>query len=414
MNVCAFPKPFRALLVAALMLAVSACADKQPAPLPVPPPQVQTPAPLPAQDWRKPVFYYATNRNVQSANGNAQYGGLRSRETSYGELRTSASGGQADGSDMYRVHVGLDRVTRMTRTRFLGEIERAAARTPGREVLLFIHGFDNTFEDAAKTATRVGVGIGFSGAMVLYSWPSAGSPAAYLADRNNAYFAVHALKELLTDLTASPWVGRVSVVVHSMGNEAFIRAYTELAGECRGERAACTELRKVRSIVLAAPDVDREIFLDQHAAKLTSLGARVVLYASAADMALTASALMQGGDYERLGKNVVCIPGIHVTDVSGVKTDVLGHSWISQSRAVLQDLRCSVTENCNRYASGLLREMICTPGMRYAMDDANPGADRATQGTSFWQLMVPNTGSGAPSSAGFNLRLPSLPSFLSN
>ncbi|MDP2848214.1 MAG: alpha/beta hydrolase [Humidesulfovibrio sp.] len=404
------------LALAFLMLFVAACADKTPVPLPVPPPVVQLPTPLPAQDWRKPVFYYATNRNVLSANGNAQYGGLRSRETSYGELKTSASGGQADGSDLYRVNVDLDRVTRMTRSRFLGEIERAAARTPGREVVLFIHGFDNSFEDAAKTSARIGVGIGFTGALVLYSWPSAGSPASYLGDRNNAYWAVHDLKELITDLTASQWVGRVSIGVHSMGNEAFIRAYTELASECKSTRGGCADLRKVRAIVLAAPDVDREIFLDQHAAKLTSLDARVVLYASRADMALAASALMQGGDYERLGKNVVCIPGIHVTDVSDVKTDVLGHSWISQSRAVLQDLRCSLAENCNRYSTGLLREMICTPAMRYALPDAGAGAgtDRATSGTSFWQLMVPNNGSSTPASAGFNLKLPSLPSFMSN
>jgi len=397
----------RGLALAGLLFLVTACADKAKAPVPVPPPVVQTPAPLPAQDWRKPVFYYATNRNAREGlNGSAQFGGQRSRQMSYGELRTTASGGQADGSDLYRVNVSLDRVTRMGRASFLAEIERAAARTPGREVLLFIHGFDNSFEEAARSAARVGIGIGFTGAAVLYSWPSEGSATSYLTDRNNAYFAVHALKELLADLTASPWVGRVSVAVHSMGNESFIRAYTELAGECQGGRSGCADLRKVRAIVLAAPDVDREIFLDQHAAKLTSLDARVVLYTSRADIALSASSLMQGGDYERLGKNVPCIPGIHVTDVSNVKTDVLGHSWISQSRAVLQDLRCSIDEGCNRYASSLLREMICTPAMRHAVPGAPASADRATGGTSFWQLMVPQNGSSAPISAGFGFTLP--------
>jgi esterase/lipase superfamily enzyme len=398
----------RGLALAGLVLFVTACADKAPVPVPVPPPVVQEPDPLSAQDWRKPVFYYATNRNALSGvNGSAQFGGQRSRQTSYGELRTTASGGQADGSDLYRVSVRLDQATRMGRASFLGQIERAAARTPGREVLLFIHGFDNSFEDAATTAARISIGIGFTGATVLYSWPSVGSTTSYLTDRNNAYFAVHALKELLGDLAASQWVGRVSVVVHSMGNEAFIRAYAELAGECQGTRSACADLRKLRAIVLAAPDVDREIFLDQHAARLTSLGARVVLYASRADMALAASALVQGGDYERLGKNVVCIPGLHVTDVSSVKTDVLGHSWISQSRAVLQDLRCTLAEECNRYASGLLREMTCAPSVRYPVSGVGVGVERATSGSSYWQLTVPHAGSGAPTSAGFGFSLPS-------
>lgn len=402
-------------LVLALVLVtlLSACMGKSPAP-PVPPPVVQAPEPLAPQDGRRPVFYYATNRSVLdsgSGGASARFGASRSREMSYGELKTGATGGAADGSDLYRVNVTLDRVTRMTRARFLSEIERAAARTPGREVVLFIHGFDNGFEDAARTCARIGVGIGVSGAMVLYSWPSAGSATAYLGDRNNAYWAVHALKELLSDLTASQWVGRLSVVAHSMGNEAFIRAYSELAGECAGAKGACADLRKLRAIVLAAPDVDREIFLDQHAARLASLDARVVLYASRADMALAASTLVQGGDYERLGKNVLCIPGIHVTDVSEVKTDVLGHSWISQSRAVLQDLRCSLAEGCNRYATNLLREVSCPAALRYALPGVGAGDNRATSGVSYWQLTVPQNGGSAPTSASFGIKLPS---FLSN
>ncbi|SNS12779.1 Esterase/lipase superfamily enzyme [Humidesulfovibrio mexicanus] len=393
---------FRPLCALCATVLLAACAGQTPpAPLPVPTPPAPLHEPVAAspQDWRKPSFLYATNRNaLPGRNGSAQFGGLRSRAMSYGELKTTAGGGQADGSDLYRVNVALDRVTRLGQAGFFSEVERAAARTPGREVLLFIHGFDNTFEDAAKTAARVSIGIGFTGATVLYSWPSEGSPAAYLADRNNAYFAVHALKGLLRELVASPWVGRVGVVVHSMGNEAFIRAYTELAGECRGEADACAALRKVRTIVLAAPDVDREIFLDQHAARLTGLGARVVLYCSRGDVALAASALMQGGDYERLGKNVMCIPGIQVTDVSEVKTDVLGHSWISQSRAVLKDLRCALTEGCDRFGAGLLREMSCLPAMQ------PPGV---AAGRSYWKLIAPGGGTGAPATAGFGFSLPS-------
>lgn len=403
----------RLSLLAALALAtllVSACADKTPPP-PPPPPVIQAPEPLAAQDWRKPVLYYATNRNYLGVGADgAHYGGARSREMSYGQLLVGATGGASDGTDLYRVNVTLDRVTRMTRQRFLSDVERAAARTPGREVLLFIHGFDNSFEDAGKTSARIAAGVGFSGAMVLYSWPSAGSPAAYLADRNNAYWAVHGLKELLSELTASPWIGRVSIVVHSMGNEALIRAYAELAGECAGSKSGCAALAKVRALVLAAPDMDREIFLDQYAQKLTSLGARVVLYASAADVALAASALVQGGDYERLGKNVLCIPGLHVTDVSAVKTDLLGHSWISQSRSVLADLRCSLAENCNRYAGPLLREVSCPAALRYALPGAGGTDNRATSGESYWQLLVPQSGVSAPVSAGFPLKLP----FLSN
>jgi esterase/lipase superfamily enzyme len=388
---------------------LAACAGKPAAPpAPPAPPQPAQPSALAPQDWGRPVLYYATNRNAAAAGEiGARYGVQRSREMSYGQLLSTATGGQNDGSDQYRINVRLDRVTRMTRGYALSEIERAAARTPGREVLLFIHGFDNSFEDAAKTAVRIGVGIGFNGAAVLYSWPSLGSPTAYMADRNNAYWSVSGLKELLSDLTSSPWIGRVSVVVHSMGNEVFIRAYGQLANECASTRGGCADVRKVRAIVLAAPDMDRDVFLEQWAEKITRLGPRVVLYSSDADMALAASALVQGGDYERLGKNAPCIPGLHVTDVSDVKTDVLGHSWISQSRAVLKDLRCAVTEGCDRYAAGILREHACAANQRFAAPGVSATGGRPTTGQYYWKLVVPQGGNSAPASAGFNFTLPS-------
>ncbi len=310
----------RAFLVLAALLALltllSACADKAlPPPAPAPGP-VLPPPPLasPPQNWLRPSLFYATSRNVLDVGTltrSARYGALRSRETSYGECRMSLSGAGAGASDRMDVNVGLETTSRLSRAAFITELERAAARTPNREVLLFVHGFDNSFEDAAKTATRIAHGVGFQGAALLYSWPSVGSAASYLQDRNNAYWAVHYLKQLLSDVVAARFVGRVNVVVHSMGNEVFIRAYSELADECA--RAGNADLKKIRNIVLAAPDVDREIFLDQHAQKLMSLGARIVLYASRSDMALAASALVQGGDYERLGKNVVCVPGLSVT-----------------------------------------------------------------------------------------------------
>ncbi len=391
--------------VLALAVLLSACA----ASAPPPPPQLEAiaPLPLPAQNWARPTLYFATSRNVLDPGTDtrsARFGGARSREVSYGEVRGHLTGAGAGVQDRMDVKADIERVGRYTRQRFVQELERAAARTPGREVVVFIHGYGNSFEDAARTALRIGHGVGASGALVLYSWPSAGSAPAYMADRNNAYWAVQSLKEFLADVTSSRWIERVSVVVHSMGNEAFIRAYSELAAECSGPRMSAPELRKVRNIVLAAPDMDREIFLDQYAARMTSLGARVTLYASASDMALRASASVQGGDYERLGRSVACIPGLLVADATDVKTDVLGHSWISDSRAVLTDLRCALTEGCNRLATGLLRESICTPDMTYALPEVTSrgGLTKANSGQFYWRLNVGNggqNGSAAPQQA---------------
>ena len=87
-----------------------------------------------------------------------------------------------------------------------------------------------------------------------------------------------------------------------------------------------------------------------------------------------------------------------------MRTDLLGHSWIGDSRSVLTDLRCVLSEGCNRYAGKLLQEYICPPTARYFL--AAPGSpDRATNGQSFWRLNVTDTGNG-PTLGGYKLNLP--------
>jgi esterase/lipase superfamily enzyme len=88
---------------------------------------------------------------------------------------------------------------------------------------------------------------------------------------------------------------------------------------------------------LAAPDIDADIFR-QLSAAIRSQSGRVTLYASSADLALTAS--QQFHKYARAGesgKNLMVLPGIDTIDATRVDTGFLGHSYFADNRSILAD-----------------------------------------------------------------------------
>lgn len=65
---------------------------------------------------------------------------------------------------------------------FERSIAQQLADAPTKELLLYIHGYNNTFVDAVTTAKGIIDVIGFTGVPVLFSWPSDGKALNYSAD----------------------------------------------------------------------------------------------------------------------------------------------------------------------------------------------------------------------------------------
>ena len=87
----------------------------------------------------------------------------------------------------------------------------------GKDVLLYIHGYRETFESAAVSAAELADGVGFRGTPGLFSWPSAGATLDYAYDRESAMWSRDALENLLLTMAQSSSGGRVHIVAHSMG-----------------------------------------------------------------------------------------------------------------------------------------------------------------------------------------------------
>ena len=210
------------------------------------------------------------------------------------------------------------------------------------DVMIFVHGFNVRFEEAAFRASQILFDTKFQGAAVLYSWP-AGAPesmlsSAYLSrtysdNKKNAAASVTHFKEFMDRIVSLK--KRIFLVVHSMGHQVVLPALSTLATPA-GE--GNPQVPFVQELVLNAPDFPTKD-LEALSGKLSSISKRTTLYCSPLDNALMASARLNKND--RAG-TCRAFAGVDVINVSNVDTPALGigglgHGYYS-GRPVLGDL----------------------------------------------------------------------------
>lgn len=215
------------------------------------------------------------------------------------------------------------------------EIARNQLNPSKANALLFIHGYNVKFRDAVFRTAQLAHDLRFEGPTITYSWPSHGRVIDYLADANNVEWTRPHLKQAIQLLRRSLELEELHVIAHSMGNRALLSVLKDLAEEHIGGQ-----------VILAAPDIDQDVFRDL-AQALPGNVTRVTLYASATDRALLRSKQLQGG-YPRagdVGDSIIVMPGVDTIDATNVSTSFLGHSYIGDERALIQDIYHLISQN---------------------------------------------------------------------
>lgn len=162
------------------------------------------------------------------------------------------------------------------------------ARTDSKDVFVFVHGFNNTFDDAVARAAEVWHFLGRVGVPVVYTWPAGyGGLRGYAYDRESGEFTVFHLKNFLSALASCPEVERLHIIAHSRGTDVAISALRELNIACRARGESTRQVLKLENLVLAAPDLDEDVFLQRFIAEdlLRAVG-RTTIYASRRDKAI--------------------------------------------------------------------------------------------------------------------------------
>lgn len=207
-----------------------------------------------------------------------------------------------------------------------------------RRVMVFVHGFNNRYEDAVYRFAQIVHDSGSDVAPVLFTWPSRGSIFAYNYDKESTNYSRDALETMLRRLASEPSVGEVTVMAHSMGTWLTVEALRQMA--IRDGRVA----PKIQNVILASPDLDVDVF-GRQLAEIGPKKPRFTLFVSQDDRALSLSRRISG-NIDRLGQVDPTIEpyrsefekaGITVLDLTKLQTgDRLNHGKFAESPDVVK------------------------------------------------------------------------------
>jgi esterase/lipase superfamily enzyme len=234
-------------------------------------------------------------------------------------------------------HFTIRELKSLTRERFLALVrERIGGSTAFKDqAVVFVHGYNTGFDYALFRTAQMAYDLKFDGASFLYSWPSGGGFTSYGYDRESSEQAEPYLREYIDMVVKETGAKSVSVIAHSMGNMPLLRVLQSLG-------PSLPPGVQLNQIILAAPDVDRNLF-ENLAANIKQYGRGVTLYCSSNDRAMAAARRVAGG-VPRAGDvpadGPVVLAGIDTIDVSLTSTDylALNHSSYAEKSVLLDDI----------------------------------------------------------------------------
>lgn len=296
-------------------------------------------------DYTTVPVLYGTDRERRNANP-PMYGPERGSTLQYGLAQVSIPREHKMGSleepSWLRLeftedpskHVVLLSATPQSRQEFIASLDSLAREgekeTGRREALLFVHGYNVSFEDAVRRTAQISYDLGFVGAPAAFSWPSKASYVAYPKDETEAEWAIPHFAEFIDHIVRDGRIDKLHIIAHSMGTRILCRALASISRET---------LKQIRTVSLAAPDIDADVFVRDIAPMFASGTALTTLYASSNDTALRASKAFHGS--RRAGDatgGIVIASGVDTIDASDVDTSLIGHSYYGDRRSIIADL----------------------------------------------------------------------------
>jgi esterase/lipase superfamily enzyme len=298
-------------------------------------------------NWVAITTYYATNRLSTGASGGiTAYGSERIPQPEYGRtevsIPTSRRPGELPLPSLWRLefspdpdkHFVLRSVQPLKNDVARTELSAKLASTDSKSVLIFVHGFNVSFTDAALRTAQLAHDLAFPGLAMFFAWPSAAATRSYFRDEEVAQLSVPALNQLLDDVAALNPTD-IFLIAHSLGNRVVTSALRERVIQRQ-------PVPKISELLLAAPDINEQIFSEQIVPALAGIQTmRRTIYASGSDVALKASKYAH--EFRRVGDTVggvLTFAGYDTIDASAAAPMVrsYGHSYVMDSARVLSDI----------------------------------------------------------------------------
>ena len=249
------------------------------------------------------------------------------------------------------------------------EVVRRLALAQRKEVVLFVHGYHNSFKDAALTMGEICHFLGREYVCGIFTWPAGGGRGllfGYNIDRESGEYAVEDLVKTIRIVADTPGVEKIHVLAHSRGADIVASALSELGVESYVLGEALGRRFKIANIMLMAPDIDADVTLSKifkvfsdpelpfggkinpAAILVPTPTFNVNVYVSPDDKALAASSWLFG-NMARLGRvdaamfsqhdidRLRALNAITIIQVQGT-TDFFGHGYFISNPEVSSDL----------------------------------------------------------------------------
>jgi esterase/lipase superfamily enzyme len=281
-----------------------------------------------------------------------------------------------------------------TKAAFQGEIQRRLAISPKKEVMLYVHGFNETFATSAFTAAELCHFFGREQVCSFFTWPASSTGnflISYTTTTESAEYAVDHLKKALRMIAATPGVERIQLLAHSRGTAVLLNALRELMIEAIAAGMNPADVYRIDNLVLLSLDIDVDIAGQKITGFVSDpdltrtwpndalprlLNGRLTIYASPGDRALLVSRILfrsrnRVGQLrpEDISPEMQTYFGnlgrIDLVTFTGERTDLFGHSYFTTNPKVSSDL---------------------VQLIRFGKAPGDPGRDLLRTGTVTWEF----------------------------
>ncbi|CAA6827720.1 MAG: Unknown protein [uncultured Thiotrichaceae bacterium] len=332
--------------------------------IPVLVPAPASKAASPDKKFHTVKVFYGTDRNKTNEKSLNDYFGEVRSTVSYGQIDISIpfnhKVGKIEAPSIWRLefrenpekHISMLALVEMDKATLFETVNKRLKDSGTNSAFIFFHGYNVTFSAAAKRTAQMAYDLQFPGIPFFYSWPSAGRVSAYTKDEGNIQWSEPHIKAFLNDIAKKSDIENIYLIAHSMGNRGLTRALGTLITEQPALKS------KFKEVILAAPDIDADVFKRDILPKLTAQKLPITLYASADDKALIASKKVHG--YSRAGDtgdSIIIAHGVETIDATGLDTGFLRHSYFSETQPMLKDIHALALEELRAHQRTLLEKV---------------------------------------------------------
>ena len=237
-------------------------------------------------------------------------------------------------SEKINEHIMLYKINRLHKETFNRLLKLKTYKVKEKDILVFIHGFNVSFDEAIRRTGQLTYDLDFKGVPITYSWPSAGNLGDYMKDESSVQYTTPHLVQFLSNIIDNKAKDvNIHILAHSMGTRALTNAIKELSFKYYGKKL-------FKNIILAAPDIDKDVFKVSLLPYITKTADKMTLYASSDDAALKLSQSLHDG--ERVGQggdNIFVFKSLNTIDATGIDTSLLGHSYFAQKELLMGDIK---------------------------------------------------------------------------